>query len=95
MLIPDEINDDLLEILGMVPWSTGPIAHVMRADGAPIRRKMEDEQAFVLHRLLALYAQHGAEWRPAAATWLQEMRARVRAAKATSEATSGREGPNT
>lgn len=77
MLIPDEINDDLIDILGMVPWKTGPIAHVMRADGAPIARKMEAEQAFVLHKLLGFYAEHGTDWRRAAGEWLQEMRPRV------------------
>lgn len=81
MLIPDELNDDLRAILGMVPWTSGPIAHALRAAGAAIKPKMEDEQAATLHWLLGIYAAHGTAWRKEAGGQLQAKRAAI--AKAT------------
>lgn len=84
MQIPNDLNDDLREILGMVPWETGRIALAMRLDGTPVANKMEAEQAAVLHKLLAIYAEHGAGWRGAAAEWLKALMVRINA-KPTSD----------
>lgn len=77
--IPDEMNDDLLEILGMPNFVCGPIAHVMQAAGADIPKKSESEQAHVLLKLLSFYAQHGPGWRQHAAEWLGETQAVAKA----------------
>ena len=79
MQLPDELNDDLRQILGMVPWEAGKIARAMRQDGADIATKMEAEQAAVLHKLLSIYAEHGADWRPHATDWLDALVARLKA----------------
>ena len=63
----------------MPNFHTGPIAHAMRRDGAPIPRKMEAEQAHVLFKLLGFYVQHGSGWRTAAADWIGEMEDRRKA----------------
>lgn len=70
-----ELNADVREILGMPNFECGPLAHVFQASGADIKHRSEDEQAFVLHWLLGLYAKHGADWRAAAAEELDEARA--------------------
>ena len=85
MQLPDELNDDLRQILGMVPWETGRIARAMRADGQDIACKMEVEQAVVLHKLLSIYAEHGADWRFHAAAWLQALMARLKTKAAVSK----------
>lgn len=69
------LNADVREILGMPNFQCGPLAHVFQAAGADIKRRSEDEQAFVLHWLLGLYAKHGTGWRAAAAEELDEARA--------------------
>lgn len=80
MQLPDELDDDLLAILGMPNFQCGPIAHAMQADGAAIPKRAEPEQAHVLFKLLSFYATHGAGWRAAAGEWLREMQARHKAA---------------
>lgn len=79
MIIPDKIDNDLTDILGLMPWTSGAIARAFRADGADIPRKCEREQAFVLHWLLTIYAEHGGGWKKAAGLKLQEMRVRAEA----------------
>jgi hypothetical protein len=82
MNLPDEMDADLLDILGMPNFRCGPIAHAMQADGVAIPTKAGAEQAHVLFKLLGFYAEHGSKWREAAGDWLVEMRNRV-AAKST------------
>lgn len=82
MQLPDELDDDLLEILGRPNFACSPIAHAMRTAGQSIRPKAEDEQAHVLFKLLGLYAKHGAEWRKYGAQWIGELRDAAEAAKA-------------
>jgi hypothetical protein len=70
MLIPDEMNSDLLDILGMPNFRAGPVAHAMQRAGEPIPQKAEAEQAHVIHKLLSIYAEHGENWRHEASKWL-------------------------
>lgn len=75
MQIPDEMNDDLLEILGRPNFMCGPIAHAMQAAGEAIPNRAEAEQAHVLFKLLSLYASHGPDWRQYAGRWLRDLQA--------------------
>lgn len=60
--IPDELTPDLSAVLGTMSFMSGSIADLFRDSGIPIPRRCEDEQAFVLHWLLKLLAQHGSDW---------------------------------
>ena len=85
MLIPDELDAELLDILGRPNFACAALAHAMRADGVDIPRKAEAEQAHVLFKLLGFYSAHGVDWRQQANIWiagLQE-RAKERAALAS------------
>jgi hypothetical protein len=77
MQIPDDLDDELLDILGRPNFAGGPIARVMRADGADIPHKAEREQAHVLFKLLGFYAAHGVDWRKHAGEWIGEMQERI------------------
>lgn len=68
------LNDELSFILGMPNFQAGPFAHVYRAAGHAIPYKAEAEQAFVLHRFVWLWFNHGNEWRDAAEKDLREAR---------------------
>ncbi|PVX75589.1 hypothetical protein, partial [Paraburkholderia unamae] len=74
---PEELSDDLREVLGWPNFRCGPVAHVMRDSGDEIKRKAEDEQAHVLHWLVKLVLKHGADWQPHAAEALKEIRSRA------------------
>lgn len=63
---PATMTAAIADVLGLMNFRTGPIAHVYRAAGAEIRTKCEDEQAFVLDRFLRLALEHGDDWRTAA-----------------------------
>jgi hypothetical protein len=69
------MNGDLLEILGRPNFMCSPLAECLRADGVEITRKSECEQAEVIRWMLNLYLLHGAEWRNAANTDLQRIKA--------------------
>lgn len=60
---PAKLDHELDEILGLMPWQTGPIAHALRADGEYIPKKCEREQANVMHWMIGLYLEHGSAWR--------------------------------
>ncbi|URF03009.1 hypothetical protein [Cupriavidus campinensis] len=79
---PTEPTDALLEVLGLMLYTTTPIAHALRAAGTDIPKRCEEEQAHVLHWLVQLALQHGAEWRARAAKSIEELQA---ATQATSE----------
>lgn len=79
---PTEPTDALLEVLGLMLYTTTPIAHALRAAGTDIPKRCEEEQAHVLHWLVQLALQHGAEWRARAAKTIDELQA---ATQATSE----------
>ena len=86
LIFPRELTPELLEVLGMVNFQTGPMAHAFRDAGrAEIRRKCEDEQAFVLHWLVTLVLEHGADWRRHAGEVLQEVIAEAKVKRAATE----------
>lgn len=72
---PTEPTDALLEVLGLMLYTTTPIAHALRAAGTDIPKRCEEEQAHVLHWLIQLALQHGADWRARAGKSLDELRA--------------------
>lgn len=74
MIVPDELNDDLAEILGRPNFACGQLAHLMvKVGDADIPRKAEAEQAAVIFKLLGFYAERGTEWRAAAGEWIDDM----------------------
>lgn len=82
MTLPTELNEDLIDILGMPCFRAGPIAHLFNAAGeAKIPPRAENEQAFVLHWLLGLYLEHGEKWRPEAAARLRAMQEKLQATR--------------
>lgn len=70
---PEKLTDALRDVLGLMVFTTGPIAHAMRAAGENIPEKAEAEQAFVLHWLIGLALKHGTGWRPIAGAHLDEL----------------------
>lgn len=56
-------DDEVKFILGRPSFVTGPIAHRLRYLGHDIARKMEEEQAYVLHWMLSIYMNSGTAWR--------------------------------
>lgn len=61
---PAQVTPELLEVLGMPNFRSTPMAHAFRAAGrAEIGSRLEDEQAFILHWLVGLVLEHGADWR--------------------------------
>lgn len=72
---PDEITDEFKFVLGWPNFRCGPYAHLFRAAGHDIKPRSEDEQAFVLHWLVKLVLDHGAEWSDIAQSQLEAMRA--------------------
>lgn len=81
MQLPDELDANLLEILGRPNFMCGDLAVAMRGSGTAIPRKSEAEQAHVLFMLLSLYAQHGETWREKAADWIDGMFNQIRTEK--------------
>ncbi len=74
---PKDLTPELREVLGMMVFQLSPIARAMRAAGADIARKAEDEQAVVLHWLIGLVLEHGPAWRGKAADELEKLAASV------------------
>lgn len=72
---PRELTDNLRDVLSMMMWNTGSIAHVLRAGGAEIPNKAEIEQAHVLHWLTLLALEHSDKWREEGEKRIQEIRA--------------------
>lgn len=78
---PEELTEELREVLGWPNFRCGPVAHLMRAAGADIKPKAEDEQAVVLHWFVKLVMKHGTDWWNVARTELAEMQARITTAR--------------
>ncbi|WP_181279484.1 hypothetical protein [Burkholderia gladioli] len=74
---PDSLTEDLRHVLGFPNFRCGPYANLMRAAGADIQRKSEDEQAHVLHWLIKLVIDHGERWADVAQEELDAMREKV------------------
>lgn len=79
LVFPRELTDDLRNILSMMMWNTGPIAHALRAGGVEIKTRAEDEQAHVMHWLITLALEHGSTWREKASDRIHEIRAALAA----------------
>lgn len=78
---PAVMPPGLEDILGMMTFETGPVAHLFRAAGQQIARKVEAEQAFILHWLVGLWFQHGTNGLRVAADKIDELKAQVEKAK--------------
>ena len=84
---PRELTPVLSEVLGLMNFRTCPLAHAFRDAGrADIPRKVEAEQAFILHWLVTLALQHGADWRKHADATLSEVIEEAKARAAAQEA---------
>lgn len=77
---PTEPTDALLEVLGLMLYTTTPIAYALRAAGTDIPKRCEEEQAHVLHWLIQLALQHGTDWRERARKSIEELQAATQAA---------------
>ncbi|MGU3540041.1 hypothetical protein [Methylobacterium sp. A54F] len=87
LVFPRELTPEVREVLEMMVFQCGPIAHAFRNAGrVEIRRRAEDEQAFILHWLLTLALEHGADWRKHAGETLKLVIAEAKAALAQREA---------
>ena len=62
LILPTDLTPAIRAVLGLPNFRTGPIAHLFRAAGHDIKPRLEDEQAFVLHRFLVLALEHGDDW---------------------------------
>lgn len=74
---PDEMSQELRDILGMMLMETTPLAHSFRAAGAQIPHKVEAEQAYIMHWLIKLVLTHGRHWRMYAADDIQQASDRI------------------
>jgi hypothetical protein len=77
---PTKMTPELVEVLSLMMWQTGPLAHALRSAGQEIPRKGEAEQAIVLHWLIGLALTHGPAWRDIVGSFLTETAERARAA---------------
>lgn len=82
ILAIDTSDPEVLDILSMLSYTTGPYAGHLRKCGYEIKRKIEVEQAGVMLWWLSLYQRHGKDWREKGAAELRAMTeaAKVRAA---------------
>lgn len=78
---PDEMTPALKDVLTLMIFITGPIADVLRRGGHEIKRKAEDEQAFVLHWLIKIALKHGDGWHKVANAELDAIREKLTAAR--------------
>lgn len=67
---PPALTQGLREILGIPNFQCGPMAHAYQKigefsgdDGLPLEKRAEDEQAFILHKLVGFWFEHGDGWR--------------------------------
>ena len=80
---PAELTPDLLHILGMMCFQLAGPAHLYRDwGGAEIKPRAEDEQAFMLHKLLGFWLEHGAGWTTAAQAEIDALKNKRAAAMA-------------
>lgn len=96
---PLTLTPELLHVLGMPNFRSTPMAHAFRESGrVEIARRLENEQAFVLHWLTTLVLEHGADWRRVAGETMQPVIQEAKAAIAAKDAeraaqNAGRPGP--
>jgi hypothetical protein len=87
---PAALTPTLRDLLGFMCFELGPMAHAYQAvgrfvgaDGEPLKKRAEDEQAFMLHRFLHHWSTAGDNWR---ASMREELAPVVAAAKEKAEA---------
>ncbi|MET0179164.1 MAG: hypothetical protein ABW194_01620 [Novosphingobium sp.] len=84
---PELLTPELRKILGLICFQCAPFAHVYQAAGefsgseGPLQKRAEDEQAFILHKLVSLWVAHGEGWMDAFDDEL--VRVKAKAAQAT------------
>lgn len=71
---PQELTDELRDVLSLMMCDTGPIAAALRFGGSAIPPKAELEQAHVMHWLILLVLTHGRSWREKAQDRINEIR---------------------
>jgi len=76
----------LREVLSMMCFQLGPLAHGFRSAGYDIETSAEAEQSFMLHWLIPFALEHGDRWRQMAAI---ELRKIAELAKAKQNAATG------
>lgn len=66
---PAKLTPVLREVLGLMCFQLGPAAHVYRgagefvdASGNALKNRAEDEQAFMLHKIVGIALEHGEKW---------------------------------
>ena len=90
---PATLTDDLRKVLGLMNFQTVPMAHAFRDAGrAEIRKKCEEEQAFVLDWLIRLALEHGPEWNKIAVETLDAVIVEAKAARAAQQSAGGQGG---
>ena len=77
MTLPDELNQDLRDILGIPCFKFIHLAKLLRLDGNAIPEKAEEEQAFCMWWILKIYEAHGDKWRDEMTDRVKEIHARV------------------
>lgn len=75
--LPDTMTPAMADALSTMLWTSGTLAQCFRAAGHGIKRRAEDEQAFVLFWSLKLAIEHGDGWRKVAADQIEAMAASV------------------
>src|SRR3546814_16014841 len=67
---PTALTQGLREILGIPNFQCGPMAHAYQKigefsgdDGLALDKRAEDEQAFILHKLISFWFEPGDGWR--------------------------------
>jgi len=78
--LPDHLTPVLRDILGFMCFQLGSMAHTYQAagmfegaEGMPLKKRAEDEQAFMLHRFLVHWAKSGDDWRKSMAEELEQV----------------------
>lgn len=79
------LNEAVKDILGRMCFTLVDIANILRASGAEIKPKAEDEQAHAIYFLLTKYVEHGDQWAGAANSELRKMLETARAIKMSAE----------
>jgi hypothetical protein len=82
------LTPELQHILGFICFELGSMAHIFQAlgefeggDGVALKKRAEDEQAFMLHRWLTFWWENPETWKAKAVNDLEDARSRL-AAKA-------------
>jgi hypothetical protein len=85
---PDELaqDSDLAFALGRPNFWCGSFAHTYQKAGAPIAKRAEEEQAFIIHRMISFQRSHGDDWREAMANEMRELQQHIELSLPTRDA---------